>query len=677
MKGYSAEQIRNFALAGHAGSGKTTLADLMLYKAGQVDRQGDIASKTSVSDYRPDEQERQCSIYATPLHFDWNKHHLFVVDTPGYADFFGEAKAAITIADVAVIAVNASAGIEMGTIRAWKTAKDLNLPRVFFINGLDQEQADFRGVLGALQEAYGATSCIPFTVPVGEKAAFSSVVHVLRGTDIPDEVSDMVSEYRESLMDTIAESEDELMNKYLEGEELTDEEIARGLHESIMNGDIIPVFVGSATQDIGVTELLDAAVNLFPSPVARTVKLADDEDLACTEDSSEPLGFVFKSVTDPFTGQQTYMRIYSGQFTADGDAHNVTASARERLSSLVLLNGKDQDTTGSAGPGEIVAIPKLKETAINHTLAMKPTDKQIAPIAFPSPTMSVAVYPATQGEDEKVNAGLFRFCEEDPTLKFERNAETKEMVLSGMGDQHLQNVIGRLKSNFKVEVDLRTPKVPYRETITAVGTSQYRHKKQSGGHGQFAEVHLRVEPLQDDEEEFDFQNEVVGGNIPKNFIPAVEKGVVEAMTSGPLANCRVINVRAVVFDGKHHPVDSSEMAFKIAARGAFRDAVQNAKPQLLEPIMSLRIMFPDEYMGDISGDLNSRRGRILGMDREEGMQVVNADVPLAEVFNYANQLRSITQGRGTFEMAFTRYEPVPSNLTQKIQEEAAQTAAEE
>ncbi|MCF7854342.1 MAG: elongation factor G [Candidatus Pacebacteria bacterium] len=675
MKGIAPSEIRNFVLAGHAGCGKTTLADLMLHKSGVVNRLGSVDQGTSVSDYRNEEKERKCSMYSAPLNCPWKDCHFFFVDTPGYADFFGETRAATSVADTVLIVVDAATGIDMGTIRAWKAARDAAIPRAFFITGLDREQADYQGTLQAIQDTYGATTCIPFTVPIGEKADLSGVVNVLRATDVPDAVSSMVADYREALMDTIAESSEDLMTKYLEGEELTDEEIAQGLHEAINSADIVPVFAGSAGKDVGVDALMDGIVNLFPNPVnGRSVDLKDGE-LVLSDETSESLGFVFKSVTDPFIGQLTFFRVFSGTFKADTDTNNITEGSKERLGSLLLVNGKQQEQVDQAGPGEIVAVAKLKVTKLNDTLSMGGTDKQVAPIEFPKPTMSYAVYPVTKGDDEKINSGLARLSEEDPTITFERNPETRESVLSGLGEQHLQNVISRLQETAKVGVDLRTPKVPYRETITATGQAQYRHKKQTGGHGQFAEVHLRVEPLPD--EEFSFDNEVVGGNIPKNFIPAVEKGVLESLPSGPLANCKVINIRAVVYDGKHHPVDSSEMAFKIAARSAFRDAIKNAKPQLLEPIMKLKIMFPEEYMGDISGDLNARRGRILGMDREEGLQVVNADVPMAEVFSYATQLRSITQGRGSFEMEFDRYESVPSNLVQQIQAEAAKAAEEE
>ncbi len=675
MKNSKPEQIRNFVLAGHFGCGKTTLSDLMLYKSGQVNRLGKVEQKTSVSDFRPEEHEKQSSIYSAFMNCSWDGNHFFFVDTPGYPDFFGETKSAISQADAVLLVVDASAGLDVGTARAWKAAAESNIPRAFFINCMDREQADFPGVLQSIQENYGATSCIPVTVPVGGGDSFSSVLHVLRDTEIPDDQSEAVAKYKEALMDTIAESDEELMNKYLEGEELTEAEISKGLHEAIINADIVPVFVGSAAEDIGIEQLMNGIGNLFPSPLMGAAVKAEEGEIA-REAEDDGKGFVFKTISDPFIGQLTLMRVYSGVFKSDSEVHNVNKHAKERVGSLLHLNGKEQVQTETAGPGEIVAVAKLKHTGINDTLAVKSDAKAIAPMEFPQPTLSYAVYAVNSGEEEKIGAGIGRLADEDPTIKFERNKETQESILSGMGDQHIQNVVQRLRESFKVEVDLRTPKVPYRETITATGTAVYRHKKQSGGHGQFAEVHLRLEPLVS-EENFEFANEVVGGNIPKNFIPAVEKGVVEAMEKGPLAGCRVINIKAVVFDGKHHPVDSSEMAFKIASRYAFREAMRGAKPQLLEPIMSLRIMFPEEYMGDISGDLNSRRGRIQGMSREEGMQVVNAEVPLAEVFSYPSQLRSITQGRGTFEMSFERYEQVPSNIARQVQEQAAKEQEEE
>jgi len=673
VKNCAVEKIRNFVLAGHAGAGKTTLTDLILFKAGVVSRLGSVDEETSVSDFRAEEQSRRSSIFTAVLHCDWEDHHLFFTDTPGYADFVGEAAAAIRVADMVIIVVDAATGIGPGTINAWRYARDNDIPRAFFITGVDREHADFEGVLDALQNNYGATVVVPFTVPVGAKADFSQVVSVFQSDDVPDEVGEMVEKYREALMDTVAESDEELMMRYLEGEELTQDEISAGLHEAIRTAAVVPVFAGSAGKDIGVDELLNGIVNLFPNPVAGNPIALTEGELERSADG-DAVGFVFKSVTDPFIGQLTFLRIYAGTLRSDSEAFNVNRNTKERLGSLLLINGKEQEQVDSVGPGEIVAIAKLKDTGISDTLTSKSGLAPIPGIIFPQPTMSQAVFAAAKGDEDKVSTGLHRLVSEDPTLSLDRNSETRQTVLAGMGDQHIATVISRLKSEFKVDVRLETPKVPYRETITGTGSAQYRHKKQTGGHGQFGEVHLRLEPLPD--AEFEFANEVKGGNIPSNFIPAVEKGVVETMHDGPLAGCRVINLKAIVYDGKHHAVDSSEMAFKIAARGAFRAAMGNSNPILLEPIVRVKITFHEEYMGDISGDLNSRRGRILGMDREEGFQVLNAEVPLAETFTYASQLRSMTQGRGSFEMEFDRYEPVPPNLSQQIQEAAARAREE-
>lgn len=656
-------------MAGHSGTGKTTLAELMLHKGGVIQRPGDVEKGNSVSDFRPEEKEHQGSIYAAQMNCPWQEHHFFFNDTPGATDFFGETVASLKASDAAVIVLNAESDIEIGAVRAWKTAKDSGLPVAFFINRMDTEQADYDELLKSLQERYGSTVCIPFTVPVGSGSSFSSVVSVLRDSEVPEEQQEAVASYKEALMDTIAESDEELMTKYLEGHGLSEEEISRGLHQAIRAGDIIPVFAGSAAADVGVEELMNGIANLLPSPVDdRKVALREGE-LECAEEAGSSLAFVYSSVSDPYVGQMTIMRVFNGTVQADSDLYNVNTGDKERIGSLLHLNGAKQEQTESAGPGEIIGAVKLKSTRVNHTISSDSKSTPAAPVDFPKPVMSYAVYPAVQGEDEKINEALSRLVDEDPTLELKRNQETKETVLSGLGEQQLQNAIHRMKKSANVEVELRTPKVPYRETITTTGNASYRHKKQSGGHGQFAEVYLRVEPLP--EAEFEFGNEVVGGNIPKNFIPAVEKGVKEAMQAGPLARCKVINLRAVVYDGKHHPVDSSEMAFKIAARASLREAMQNAKPQLLEPIMKLRIMFPEEYMGDISGDLNSRRGRILGMDREEGMQVVNAELPLSEAYQYANHLRSLTHGSGSFEMEFDRYEQVPANVAKQIQESVA------
>lgn len=659
---YAASKIRNFAIAGHSGSGKTALCDLMLFKAKAVDRLGATEQKTSVSDYTNDEHDKMSSIYATPLNCEWNGNRLFFIDTPGYGEFIGEVISSLAACDNALMVIDGVQGIEVGTTRAWKLARERQRPRIVFINRLDRDNADFFRVLSQVQDAYGKTVCIPITMPVGKEGGFSGVVHVLRSKEVPDELAEQVADYRERLMDTIAESDEELMMRYLDGEELTEDEMAEGLHKAILAGDLVPVFAGSASKDIGVTELMNAAVNLFPPPNAFESVPLDEGEIIISEDG-DGVARVFKSVVDPFIGQLTFFRVVSGIIKSDSEVYNINRGGKERFGSIMLVNGKSQQSTDAAGLGAIGAIAKLKNTHISDTLATADSAKALPLIKFPKPVMSYAITAVKSGEEDKIVGGLNRIAESDATVKINRTKETHETLLSGMGDQHLNNVVKKLKETAKVDIELHTPKIPYRETITAGGDGHYRHKKQTGGSGQFAEVFLRLAPCEDG---YEFENAVVGGSIPRNFIPAVEKGVVEAMINGPLAGCTVENLKVSVYDGKHHPVDSNEMAFKIAGRMAFRDAMQKASPILLEPVMNVKIMIPDEYMGDISGDLNHKRGRILGMGAEDGMQVVNAEVPLAEMARYATELRSMTQGRGLFEMEFARYEMVPSNVAKEI-----------
>ena len=658
----STGDIRNFVVAGHSGSGKTSLCDLMLFKGGAVPRLGKVDQETSVSDYTADEQEKKASVYAAVMNCPWNDRHFFMADTPGYGEFICEMMSGIGASDAAVIVVDGVNGVEVGTARSWKLSRTKGLPRVILVNRLDKERSDFSRTLSQIQNAYGKTLCVPLTVPVGKEGGFEKVVDVLSGKDVPAEISGELESYREQLMDTIAESDEELMMRYLEGEELSPEEIASGVRGAVLSGDLVPVFAGSVEKDIGISELMDNIAMLFPNPLEVEKKDEAGETVE-VKDDGPGAALIFKSIVDPFIGQLTFFRVVSGTIKADSEVYNVSKGAKERFGPLYLMNGKNQEQVDEVGPGALVGVAKLKHTSINDTLASSQNVKPLEKIKFPDPVMSYAVTAVKAGEDEKISSGLSKISESDPGIRVERNSETRELILSGMGDQHLTQTLKKLKETGKVEVEVHSPKIPYRETITANGEGHYRHKKQTGGHGQFAEVFLRVDP---NEGGFEFINQVVGGNIPKNFIPAVEKGVVEAMGRGPLAGCVVENVAVTVYDGKHHPVDSSEMAFKIASRTAFRDAMGNAKPILLEPIYSVKIMIPDDYMGDITGDLNHKRGRILGMAAEEGMQVVNAEVPLAEMSRYATELRSMTQGRGLFEMSFARYEMVPSNVAKEI-----------
>ncbi|HBC88080.1 MAG TPA: elongation factor G [Lentisphaeria bacterium] len=669
------DKIRNFTVAGHTSSGKTTLCDLMLFKTKMVERLGSVDQKTSVSDYTTDEQEKLSSIYTTALNCAWNDHHFFFLDTPGYGEFVGEAIAAIHSSDAVLVVVDAVSGLEIGTSRAWKLARDRNLPRMIFINRIDRELADFDRVLNQIQEAYGKGVCVPLTYPVGKENSFSKVVNILTDKDVPAEIADQVAQAREKIMDAVAETDEKLTEKYLEGQPLTEDEISKGLAKAIAKGTLVPVFAGSSAKDIGVTELMKGIADFFPDPLVAGEKLMKDDKKLALKQDGPGMAFVFKSIVDPFIGQLTLYRVYSGKFIAESEMQNLSTREKERYAAIFITNGKIQTPVKEALPGFIVAVPKLKATKISNTLS---TDAHASmffePVPFPSPVMSYAITAVKSGEEEKITAGLTKISESDPTIKLDRNDETHELLLRGMGDQHIHQVVKKLKNTNKIDVNLASPKIPYRETVTSNGEGHHRHKKQSGGHGQFAEVYLRVfaNPTG-----FEFVNDVFGGSIPKNYIPAVEKGVKEAMLKGPLAGCHVENIKVSVYDGKDHDVDSSEMAFKIASRAAFKKAMQVARPILLEPIQKVKIMIPEKYMGDITGDLNHRRGRILGMNVEEGMEVVNADIPLAEMARYASELRSLTQGCGSFEMEFSRYEQVPAVVAKVIIEAYNKSVQEE
>ena len=656
-----ATECRNFVVAGHSGSGKTTLCELMLFKGGAIPRPGSVDAKNTVSDFMADEQEKGSSIYSTVMNCKWKGDEYFFIDTPGYGEFVGEYVAAVREADAALVVVDAVDGPQIGTARAWKLSKQRGIPRFGIVNRLDRERADFKATLEQMRRNHGKNVIIPLYWPVGQEANFSRVVNVLFDKDIPSEIAEDVAECRALWLDAVAETDDELMMRYLDGEELTDEEIHTGLLKTIKTGRTIPVFAGSSVKDIGITELMDAIVELFPSPLNYVTVDGAKRKIG---EECPPIGIVFKSLNDPFSGQLTFIRTVSGVFKSDTDVFNLSRSgAKERFGTLLFMNGKSQTPVKEAGPGAIFAVAKLKDTHIGDTISAVQTETPLPGIVFPDAVMSYAVTAAKSGDDEKISAGLAKIRECDPTVRLRRDEVTHEFLLSGMGDQHLAIVAKRLKDQFKVEAVLDTPRVPYRETITAPGEGHYRHKKQTGGAGQFAEVFLRIAP---NEAGYEFSNDVVGGTIPKNFIPAVEKGVAEMLESGPLVGCTVERVRVSVYDGKDHPVDSHEMAFKIAGRMAFKEAMTQANPVLLEPVMHVEVHIPDAYMGDITGDLNHKRGRILGMNVEEGMEVVVAEVPYAEMRKYATELRSMTQGRGSFEMSFVRYEQVPPNVAAEI-----------
>ncbi|MCQ2396810.1 MAG: elongation factor G [Lentisphaeria bacterium] len=681
MKKCSTDRVRNFVLAGQTGAGKTSLADLILFKGGAVSRQGSVDAGTSVSEFRKEEQDRKSSIYSAILNTPWKDGHLFFVDTPGSTDFCGDALNAINATDLHVLVVDAAQSNSPGTIRAWRMARDLHLPRVVFINGCDREEADFERTIEQLKETCIKKASVAVSLPIGQKAKMTGVASLLSG-DI-SALGPEAEENHNALIECIAESDDALTEKYFEEGTLSDEDVLHGLRKALLNESIIPIFAGSVAKGLGVEELLDFILQYGPTPTDNVpVKLTSG---SIDRASDAAVGYVFKSVNDTFIGQLTYIRILSGTFKKDMELTNTSNQGKERLGGLLCIQGKNQENIEEAGPGEIVAVAKLKNTGMLEVLSTGATDIVYAPVEYPQPTTQFSISAVNKGEDDKLAAALARLLAEDKTLKKELNMETHQTIVCGMGDQQINLVVNRMKNDFKVQVALEAPRIAYRETVKGIGQADFRHKKQSGGHGQFAEVHMRLEPFQGEtpEEEYQFGNEVVGGAIPKNFIPAIEKGVAETRLSGPLSHSKCINFKAVVFFGKYHPVDSSEMAFKIATRGAFRAAMANAKPELLEPIMNMTLEFPEEYMGTIQGDLNTRRGRILGMDRVDGQQVLSAEMPLAEIYPpspatpYPTQLRSMTQGRGSFSMKFDRYDPVPSAIAKKIQEAAAKEEEDE
>lgn len=671
------QDTRNLVLLGHTGAGKTTLIDAMLHKTGVHDRLGSTAQGTSFADWTDEEKDRKISIWAKPFQAayttkDGKPVKLVVIDTPGYMDFVGQSVAAASVADAALIVVDALAGIQVGTTRAWKLCQEKNLPCGVVITGLDKENADFNATLAKLQEAWGRT-VVPVELPTHDQ---KHIVDLLSDEKVPDELTDEAEAAIGVLEEDAAEEDDSLLEKYLGGEHLSPEEMTLGLRAAILHRHVFPVFETEALAgEEGIGDLLEEIARIFPSPADRERTDADGKAIESGADAPFR-GLVWRAVNDPYVGQLSFVRVLGGTLKTDSEVLNVTKGQKEKTGALHVINGKKDDTVAAAHAGDIIALAKLKATGVNDTLADPAAPVTLAPIAFPNPTTLVAVAPKTAGDDDKIGVGLQRIAEEDPTIKVERNAETHELILEGMGDIHIDIAISRMKKRSNVDVELSVPKIAYKETINGRAEGHYKHKKQSGGRGQYGEVYLRIEPLAEGDEEW-FVNAIVGGSIPRNFIPAVEKGVVEGMQRGVVAGFPMQNCKISVYDGSYHDVDSSEVAFKIAGARAFGAAAAQAKPVLLEPIFQIKVMVPDQYMGDITGDMNHRRGRILGIGAEDGMQVIQAEVPQAEIFRYSSELRSMTQGQGSFEAEFLRYDVVPANITQKVIAEHGRKHADE
>ncbi len=668
-----AANIRNVALVGHAGSGKTSLSEAILFDAKVTTRIGKVEDGNTVSDYEPEENRRVSSVQASLIPCTWKDYKLNILDTPGYDDFQGEVASALRVVESAVILVAANAGVEVGTERAWNRCEASGIPRLFLVNKMDRENADFQRTVDHIQSVFGR-KCVPFHIPVGAEQSFSSVINLLKPqADAPADMSGEIEDARERLIEAVAESDDDLATRYLEGEEISEEELVQGAKTAIMEGNLVPILAASSTRDIGVDQLMDGLVEYLPSPAEAASPHAvskSGDPVELKTDGSAPLeALVFKTTADPFVGKLSVFRVYQGALKSNSEVWNQGKEQSERIGQVFLLRGKTQEQVQEIGAGDIGAISKLTATVTGDSLCQKENAVTFDPIEFPVGYYTMAVAPKTKADVEKMSQALGRIVEEDPSLRVTRDPGTGETLISGLGDVHLDTAVDRIQRKFGAELETQIPKVPYRETITSVANAEYKHKKQTGGHGQYGHVLIRLEPVERGEG-FQFAQEVVGGSIPREYIPAVEKGVVKTLQEGVVAGFPVVDVKAVLYDGSFHDVDSSGISFEIAGSFAVRKGVMDANPQLLEPVMLLRVTVPDAVTGDVIGDLNGKRGRILGMIPGNGNTVVEAEVPQAELLRYATDLRSITQGRGAYTVEFDHYEVVPQNITQRVIEEA-------
>ena len=673
-----ADKIRNVALVGHRGSGKTSLNEAILFQAGAINRLGSVADGTTVSDAAPDEKTREMSISSSLASFDWQDRKINLMDTPGEPSFVADALAALSVSEGAVFVVNAVMGVEVNTDRLWQRAAELGLARLVFVNMLDRERADFFRALDSLKSAFGPHA-VATEIPIGSEHEVRGVIDLIdmkaygyedtardncKEVPIPDQLQARAEEYREKLMDEVAENSDELMERYLEGEEISHDELVTTLKKGVTEGHLFPVTCGVATKNLATNRLLDAFVEDLPSPVMSGAVTTGDQVLEPDPDKPT-VAFVFKTLADPFAGRINLFRVYQGTLKADSQVYNCRAHVKERIGQLLVPQGKEMGHSDEFGPGDIGAVAKLKETHAGDLLAASDDDYALALPPIPAPVMAFAMEPKTKGDEDKVFTALRRLQEEDPTIDLHRDAQTGEQIVAGLSQIHVEVIVDRMKERFGAEVTLKPPRVPYLETIKGKAKAHGRYKKQTGGRGQFGDCHIEIEPLPHGEG-FEFVNAIKGGVIPTGFIPAVEKGIREAMSDGVVAGYPVKDVRVRLYDGSYHSVDSSEMAFKIAGSMAFKQAAEQADATLLEPIMTITVTVPEASVGDVIGDLNGRRGRPLGMEPKGAMTEVKAEVPMSEVLSYAPDLRSITGGQGDYTMEFARYEEVPAHLAQKV-----------
>ena len=679
MHHFEPEKIRNVVFLSHSGAGKTSLAEAMLFSSGAISRLGSVADGTTTSDYDPGEIKRQISVNLSLLPCQWKDSKINVIDTPGYPDFVAEVKAGLAVSEGAVILVCAVSGVEVGTEQVWGYASEAKLSCLIFVNKMDRDNANFFNTLKDIQTKLGK-KCLPIQLPIGSQKDFQGVVDLvtkkaytgtpLKETELPASIAGDVDSYREKLIEAVVEVDDELITKYLGGEEISDEQVYRCIKEATRQGKVVPVLLGSGLKNIAVTPLLDAIHDYMPSPREREAVKATNASTKAEEVVEPILGaplaaFVFKTTNDPRVGKVSYFRVYSGTISSNSQAWNVNKGANERIGQIFVLRGKTQEAVPQLSAGDIGAVAKLASTTTGDALGAREHQLKFAPIEFPAPLLNMAVHPKARGDLDKMSTVLPKICEEDFTLKVHREPDIGEILLGGMGETHLGVAAERLSSKFGVEVNLQRPRVPYKETISVATEAEYKHRKQTGGHGQYGHVVLELEPLPRGSG-FEFTERVVGGAVPRNYIAAVEKGVNEGRLEGVMAGCPVVDVRVTLVDGSSHPVDSSDMAFKIAAAQALKKGLTEGQPVLLEPVVNMTITVPDNFTGEIIGDLNTKRGRVLGMNPGGGVNVIQAQAPLAEVQRYAVDLRSMTQGRGTFTTEFSHYEEVPSQVTQKI-----------
>lgn len=684
MKEYSINNLRNVGIIGHSGSGKTSLMEALLYHTGETDRLGRIEDGTTVSDYDVEEKRRKVSISTSIANCEWKDIKINLIDMPGYFDFVGEMIEGLNAVDISMISVCGVSGIEVGTEKAWEYATEHKMPKAIFINKLDRENSNFEKVLEQLKEKFG-TSVVPIQYPIGSEDNFKGIVNIISNrarlfnpktrqmeeADVPEELIDKVEECKQMLMEAVAETDETLLDKYFSEGELSKEEIYQGLVKATSNGDIAPIMCGSSLTGVGIHTLLEDIVECFPSPIESNMYMAKDlktnEYVNVKINESDPFSaFVFKTIADPFVGKLSMFRVITGVAKSDTVIYNSSKEKEEKVGTMYFIKGKQQISTSEIKAGDVGAVAKLQFTNTGDTLCVQAKPIVFDRMSFPLPVYSRAVVPKAKGDEDKISNGLAKLIEEDPTFAVSRDIENAETIISGLGSTHLDVIVSKLRNKFGADVTLQIPKTPYRETIKKFSDVQGKHKKQSGGHGQYGDVKIKFEPRNDGEEELQFVDAVVGGVVPRQYIPAVEKGLRECIQHGVLAGFPVIRLKATLHDGSFHPVDSSEMAFKIAASLSYKKGLQEAQPVLLEPVMHIEVEVPDDYMGDVIADINKKRGRILGMEPLSKGQKIMGEVPQSELYNYATDLRSITGARGTFRVRFERYEEVPSEIVSKI-----------